>query len=232
MLVFTDDWSIWCGHVCKLNDSPLLLDSKKWCMERIHASHARSLNHSWHVSCRIAGRHLVLSGGNPTHIKMSDDCAVYLCTLVSSQHQASLLWRGLGFLATFALQSCLMCSILRIPSLQFGCECCYCGWQVSCSIIVVCRSALITTYPCSISTIQKTHILEQAHAWTCHGVFDTCHQHVVLLALVRVLRSRLSYAGLLYIKLTTFPVTIECIHEATSCQSLKDNRKHNQTKVI
>ena len=178
----------------------------------------------------------MLSGGNPTHTKMSDDCAVYLCTLVSSQHQASLLSRGLGFLATFALQSCLMCSILRILSLQFGCECVTVDDKFPvrsiCSIIVVCRSALITAYPCSISTIHKTHILEQAHARTRHGVFDTCHQHVVLLALVRLLRSRLPYAGLLYIKLTTFPMTIECTHEATSCQSLKDNRKHNHTEVI
>lgn len=153
--------------------------------------------------------HLVLSGGNATHIKMSDDCAVYLCTLVSSQHQASLLWRGLGFLA---ILHCKAASCARYSgSCRFNL-----GASVVtvddrfpvrsiCSIIVVCRSALITTYPCSISTTQKTNILEQAHAWTCHGVFDTCHQHAMLLALVRLLMSRLSYAGLLYIKLTTFP---------------------------
>ena len=69
----------------------------------------------------------------------------------------------------------------------------------------------------------------QAHARTRHGVFDTCHQHVVLLALVRLLRSQLSYAGLLNIKLTSFPVSTECVHEA--CQSMKDTRKYNHAKL-
>ena len=107
-----------------------------------------------------------------------------------------------------------------------------CPERSVCGIFVVCRGAFVPAYPCSISTIQKTHTLEQAHARTRHGVFDTCHQHVVLLALVRLLGSQLSYAGLLYIKLTTFPVSIKCIHEATSCQSLKDNREYNHTEVI
>ncbi len=139
-------------------------------------------------------------------------------------------------MATFALQSCLVCSILRILSLQLGASVVTVDDRFPvrsiCGIFVVCRSICIPAYPCSISTIQKTHILEQAHARTRHGVFDTCHQHVVLLALVRLLGSQLSYAGLLYIKLTTVPVSIECIHEATSCQSSKDNRKHNHTEVI
>lgn len=74
------------------------------------------------------------------------------------------------------------------------------------------------------------HVLEQAHARTRHGVFDTCHQHVVLLALVRILGFQLSYEGLLYIKLTTFPGSIERIHEATECQS-KDNKKYHHTKL-
>ena len=102
-----------------------------------------------------------------------------------------------------------MCSILRILSLQLGASVVIVDDRFPvrsiCSIFVVCRSAFIPAYACSISTIEKIHILEQVHARTCPGVFDTCHQHVVLLALVRLLRSRLSYAGLLYIKLTTFP---------------------------
>ena len=129
-----------------------------------------------------------------------------------------------------------MCSILRIMSFQLGASVVTvddrCLGRSVCGTFVVCRGAFVPAYPCSISTIQKTHTLEQAHARTRHGVFDTCHQHVVLLALVRLLGSQLSYAGLLYIKLTTFPVSIKCIHEATSCQSLKDNRKHNHTEVI
>ena len=75
---------------------PLLLDRLAW-------SNAQSA--SMH--------HLVLYGENTTHIKRSDDCAVYLCTVVSSQ--ASLLRRD--FLAAFALWSCLMCLILRVLSL-------------------------------------------------------------------------------------------------------------------
>lgn len=98
------------------------------------------------LACRIAGRHLVLSSGNTTHNKLLDDCAVYLCTVVSSQHQASLLWRGLGLLATFALQSCLMCSILRIMSLQLGASVVTvddrCPERSVCGIFVVCRGSL------------------------------------------------------------------------------------------
>ena len=138
-------------------------------------------------------------------------------------------------MATFALQSCLVCSILRILSLQLGASVVIVDGRFPirsiCSIFVVCRSAFIPAYPCSIQPLKRYTYLSKLMQ-ECHGVFDTCHQHVVLLALVRLLRSRLSYAGLLYIKLTTVPVTIECIHAATSCQSLKDNRKHNHTEVI
>ncbi len=136
-------------------------------------------------------------------------------------------------MATFALQSWLVCSILRVLSLQLGASVVTVddGFPVRsiCSIFVVYRSALIPAYPRSVSIIQNTHILTQAHARTRHGVFDTCHQHVVLLALVRLLRSQLSYAGLLYIKLTSFPVSTECVHEA--CQSIKDTRKYNHAKI-
>ena len=207
----------------------------------MHGAHpcitCKKLYASWRVSCRIAGRHLVLSGGNTTHIKISDDCAVYVCTVVSSQHQASLLWRGLGFLATFALQSWLMCSILRIMPLQLGASVVTVDDRFLvrsiCSIFVVYRSAFIPAYPYSISTQLNQ---EDAHTWASSCKNSSWRvwylPSACCLALVRLLRSQLSYAGLLYIKLTTSPVSTECIHEATLCQSLKDNRKHNHTEII
>ncbi|DBA76896.1 TPA: hypothetical protein ACH3X1_009497 [Trebouxia sp. C0004] len=90
-----------------------------------------------------------------------------------------------------------------------------------CGIFVVCRSISIPAYPCSISTIQKTHILEQAHARTRHGVFDTCHQHVLLLALVRLLGSQLSYAGLLYIMVVFGHKTSRPACRLSVCKSVR-----------
>ena len=159
----------------------------------------------------MAGCHLVLSGENTTDIKRSDDCAVHLCTMVSSQ--ASLLRRGLGFLAAFALWSCLVCSILRVLSLQLGASVVTKDDSLPVSTI-----AVVFLLPVETPLVQPTHVALQPFR-TRHGMFDDCHQHVVLLSLVRLPGSQLSYASLLYIKLTTLTVLKEHIHEATACQS-------------
>ena len=86
---------------------------------------------------------------------------------------------------------------------------------------------------CDVCVAELSRVLDtQAHARTCHGMFDTCHQHVVLLALCEAPKASAVICRPALHQADSFSVTIECIHEATSCQSLKDNRKHNHTKVI